>query len=303
MTEGGGPVDADADEPTEGVRPAGSTAQQSFGRRALLVGGVGLGVVALGAAGVASGIVPVPSRIRRAFQDTGVDGTIPPFAAGAIALEQRTSTARGQQVGFFTAVPAGYGDGKGLPVCLILHGASATTASYEAFGFGQFLTAAVDSGVPPFVLAGADGGRTFWAGNGTTDDPQRMLHDELPSWCDERGFDTSRMAAYGWSMGGHGTLLAAERHPGWLRAAAALSPAVAPGDEVFDGAGALVGARTGIWCGTADALYPSVQKLVAVVPGGPAIAAFSPGAHTRGFWNRITPDAFAFVGSALTPAA
>jgi Putative esterase len=299
LTDEDAPVEADAGD----VRPDDLSEPHSFGRRALLVGGLGVGILALGAAGVASGVVPVPARIRRAFKDTGVDGTIPAVSAGTIALEQRTSAARGQQVGFFTAVPEGYGDGKGLPVCLILHGATATTARYDAFGFGQFLTAAVQAGVPPFVLAGADGGRTFWAGNGSTDDPQRMLHEEVPDWCDERGFDTSRMAAYGWSMGGHGTLLAAERNPGWLLATAALSPAVSPGDEIFTGADALEGDRTGIWCGTADPLYPSVQKLVAVVPGGPAIAAFSPGAHTRGFWNRVTPDALAFVGAALTPAA
>jgi pimeloyl-ACP methyl ester carboxylesterase len=286
------------DEPGD-VRTETGGRPSTVGRRALIVGGLGLGVVALGAAGVAAGVVPVPARLHRAFQDTGPDGTIPAVPAGTVRLEQVTSVARGQQVGFYTAVPDGYGDGQGLPVCLILHGATATTARYEAFGFGQFLTAAVQAGVPPFVLAGADGGRTFWAGNGGTDDPQRLLREEIPAWCDARGFDTSRMAAYGWSMGGHGTLLAAERHPGWLLAAAALSPAVSPDDEVFTGAGALEGPRTGLWCGTADPLYPSVQKLVAVVPGGPAIASFSPGAHTRGFWNRVTPDAFAFVGRAL----
>lgn len=292
-------VDGAAADDPEAVRAGAAPRPASFGRRALLVGGVGVGVLALGAAGVASGVVPVPARVRRAFRDTGVDGTIPSVPAGTIRLEQVASAARGQEVGFFTAVPEGSGDGAGLPVCLILHGATATTADYEAFGFGQFLTAAVQAGVPPFVLAGADGGRTFWAGDGGSDDPQRMLHEEIPAWCDERGFDTSRMAAYGWSMGGHGTLLAAERNPGWLLALAALSPAVSPGDEVFDGAERLDGGRTGIWCGTADPLQPSVQKLVAAIPGGPAIASFSPGAHTRGFWNRITPDAFAFVGNAL----
>ncbi len=279
-----------------------SAADRGVGRRALLVGGLTLGALAIGGLGVTSEVIPVPERLSRKFRDRGVDGTIPDAAPGATTLVQRTSPARNQPVGFFTAVPAGYGDGAGLPVCLVLHGASATTADYQRFGLGQFLTAAVQAGTPPFVLAGADGGRTFWAGNGTTDDPQRMLREEIPAWCDQQGFDTSRMAGYGWSMGGHGVLLASEQSPGWLMGVAALSPAVFPGDAVFAGAGAIDGARTGLWCGTADALYPSVLELAATIRGGPAIAAYAPGAHTRGYWNRITPDAFAFIGRALTPA-
>jgi S-formylglutathione hydrolase FrmB len=103
-------------------------------------------------------------------------------------------------------------------------------------------------------------------------------------------------------MGGHGVLLAAEQDPDWLLGVAALSPAVSPGDAVFAGADRLDGDRIGLWCGTADALYDNVQALVAAIPGGPAIADFSLGAHTRAYWDRITPDAFAFIGAALDDA-
>ena len=58
---------------------------------------------------------------------------------------------------------------------------------------------------------------------------------------------------------------------------------------MFASVGRLSGERTGIWCGTADALDDNVRALAAEVPGGPAIADFAPGAHTRGYWNRITP--------------
>jgi enterochelin esterase-like enzyme len=212
----------------------------------------------------------------------------------------KQSQARHREVGFFTATPEGFGDGSGLPVCLVLHGASATTADYERFGFAQFLTAAVRAGVPPFVLAGADGGRTRWAGDGAADDPQRMLIDEIPAWCSDHGFDTSRLAAYGWSMGGYGVLLAAIRNPGLFRAVAALSPAVGgDSDEVVSRAGELDPARTAVFCGTADSLYDSVRAMAARIPGGPAIESYEPGAHTRGYWNRITPEAFAFIGRAL----
>ncbi|MGE0000128.1 MAG: alpha/beta hydrolase, partial [Ilumatobacteraceae bacterium] len=257
-------------------------------------------LAALAGAGVATGLIEVPDRLKRAFKDTGPDGTIPEVAPGRVTLEVKQSQARHGEVGFFTAVPDGFGDGSGLPVCLVLHGASATTADYERFGFGQFLTAAVDSGVPPFVLAGADGGRSRWAGNGSTDDPQRMLVDELPAWCADRGFDAGRLALYGWSMGGYGALLAAIRNPGLFRAVAALSPAVGgESDEVVRRVGELDPARTAVWCGTADSLYDAVRDMAARIPGDPAIESYEPGAHTRGYWNRITPEAFAFIGRAL----
>ena len=259
-----------------------------------------MGSAALGGAALATGLVHLPTRVTRSFDDEGPDGVIPDVPAGAVARTTVHSAARGLDVGFWTAVPEGHGDGAGLPVCLILHGATATTASYTGFGFAQFLTAAVRAGVPPFVLAGADGGRTFWQPSGT-DDPQAMLRDELPKWCADKGFDAKRFAAYGWSMGGFGSLYTAERNPGWLRAVSALSPAVSVGDAVFDAVDKLVGAKTALWCGTNDPLQPSVEKLAKAVPDGPAIAAWDKGAHRRVYWNRVTPAAFAFVGHALTP--
>jgi len=173
---------------------------------------------------------------------------IPSAPEGTVRLERIASTARGRAVGLFTAVPAGHGDGAGLPVCLILHGASATTADYRQFGFGRFLTAAVRAGAPPFVLAGADGGHDYWRPDGR-DDPQRMLTEEMPGWLTARGYDATRLAAYGWSMGGYGTLLLAERHPSLLRAVAALSPAIATDDPLITGVTALDPKRLGVWCG------------------------------------------------------
>ena len=273
-------------------------------RRHFAIGAVAslAALAAMGTAAAATGMLPVPQRVRRMFTDTGPDGTIPQTSAGLISLDLKVSSARGRQVGFFTAVPDGYGDGSGLPVCLILHGASATTADYERFGFGQFLTAAVQAGAPPFVLAGADGGRTRWAGDGQGDDPQRMLLDEVPAWCADRGFDSGRLAAYGWSMGGYGALLAEIRNPGLLRGVAALSPAVGRDDEVAHHADELDPARTAVWCGTGDALHDDVVAMASHIPGGPAIESYSPGAHTRGYWNRVTPEAFRYIADSLTPA-
>jgi dienelactone hydrolase len=270
------------------------------GRRAVLLGAAGVAAtVGIGGLAVASGTVPLPGALRRRLEDQGPPGVIPDVPEGDVHVEARRSRARGRDVGFFTAVPAGHGAGRGLPVCLVLHGASATTADFRRFGLPRFLTAATRAGVPPFVLAGADGGRSRWEGDGGADDPMRMLTDEVLPWCSARGFDVARVAAYGWSMGGYGVLRLAEERPGMLRAAAALSPAVSTGDAVFDDVGRLDGRRTALWCGRSDGLYPAVRALAARVPGGPAIAGWGPGAHTRAFWDRVTPDLLRFVGTAL----
>jgi predicted esterase len=271
-------------------------------RRAFLIGGAGaLSLAALGSVAAVAGVVPVPHQLRQKFQDLGPDGVIPAAPAGRIRLERVRSAARGREVGLWTAVPAGHGAGEGLPVCLILHGASATTANYTEFGFANFLTSAVQHGVPPFVLAGADGGVTSWEGDGATDDPQRMLREEMPAWCKARGFDASRLAAYGWSMGGYGSLRLAERNPGLLRAVSALSPAVAPGDSVFADAAKLDASSTGLWCGQSDPFIHAAQALARRTH--PAVAAWSKGAHQRGYWNRVTPAAFSLVGHGLSADA
>ena len=268
-------------------------------RRALLIGSAGAGLAVVGAGvGISTGALPGAGHLHRALADEGPAGVIPDVPPGRTTLEEVVSRARGRSVGLFTAVPDGHGDGAGLPVCFVLHGASATTADFGRFGLAQFVTAAVRAGAPPFVLVGADGGETYWSG-GPGDDPQAMLRDELPLWSRARGFDPSRLALYGWSMGGFGVLRFAELNPRRARAVAALSPAVRTGDAVFTGASALVGSRTALWCGDSDALSPAVHDFAAVVPGAPAVAAWDKGAHTRAYWNRVTPAAFAFIGSSL----
>ena len=152
--------------------------------RRALVGGGALAVVGAGA--VASGAAPGRTWLHAELRDRyhewfSPQPHIPSAPEGEIRLEQVRSRARGKTVDLFTAVPHGHGDGAGLPVCVILHGVSATPKDYRAFGLGRFLTAAVQRGAPPFVLAGADGGILYWepdpAGG---DDPQRMMTHEMP---------------------------------------------------------------------------------------------------------------------------
>ena len=285
--------------------------------RRRFLAGAGAGVAGLGLAGLAyaEDWVPGTERVKRGFADTGPDGTIPDVPSGDVRLERHRSEARGTEVGLFTAVPDGHGTGEGLPVCLVLHGASATTADYEGFGLGRFLTAAVRDGVPPFVLVGVDGGQKLWRSSGPDDpdDPQRMLIDEVPAWLADRDFDLDRRAAWGWSMGGFGALLLAEALDGQLAAVAAFSPALPDGPEdraptddgrprdVWSGADRLAPTPVGLWCGTADPLLDRVQRFAEGLDPSPRRAEWAEGAHERGYWDRITPTAFRFLGEALAP--
>ena len=228
---------------------------------------------------------------------------VPDVPLGDERLERPASAARRQDVDFYTAVPDGHGDGRGLPVCLVLHGASTTAADFPRLGLGRFLTEAVRRGAKPFVLAGATGDRLSWRPS-DVDDPQRMVHEEIPRWCRDRGFDTTRLAACGWSMGGYGSLLLAETFPGFLRAVAAFSPAVSPGIDVVTGAGRLRGTPIGLWCGRQDGLLDDVQELERALPAPKAAGSYEDGRHNFGYWSRCLPAAFSFISASLhAPAA
>lgn len=252
-------------------------------RRGLLLGG---GAAAVAAAGGYRWLRPEP-----------IPPLIPDAPVGDERLEQRASAARGATVDFYTAVPAGHGDGRGLPVCLVLHGASTTAADFPGLGLGRFVTDAVRRGAAPFVLAGATGGQLSWQPSGA-DDPQRMVHEEIPAWCRERGFDTTRIAACGWSMGGYGSLLLAVTFPGFVKAVAAFSPAVKPGDAVFRGAGTLRQIPVGLWCGEQDGFLGEARELSRDVPT--AKGSFGPGRHNFGYWSRCLPAAFDMLAPALS---
>jgi hypothetical protein len=256
-------------------------------RRSFLLAGAGAAVLAAAVSGY---------RHRQ----PGFDLAIPAAPAGDERVERRRSAMRGKTVDFYTAVPAGYGAGAGLPICLVLHGASARPADYVRLGFGRFLTDAVRRGAPPFVLAGADGDRLAWRPSGG-DDPQRMVHEEIPLWCKQRGFDVSRRALWGWSMGGYGSLLLAEAFPGWASAVAAFSPAVTPGDDVFYSTRLLAGTPIGLWCGRQDPLLPSVEALQKKLPAPIAAGSYSDGRHNMDYWSRCIPSAFDFIGRHLGP--
>lgn len=264
-------------------------------RRKLLIAGAG--VVGLGAVGAAD-LELAPHSVKARLGLTP-DPYVPDAAEGQVRVETVKSAALGGDIDLFTAVPAGHGDGAGLPVVVILHGATASVADFQGLGFGRFLTAAVARGAPPFVLAGTDDGPSGWVADGSGPDPQTMVLDEMPGWLSERGFDADRRALWGWSRGGYGILRLAEVAPHWARAAALFSPAVVESDPVFDGLGKLAQLPLGVWCGNGDPYLGAIRELVDGLPVKPEVLEYVDGGHTQVFWNDHIFEAFAWLAPKL----
>jgi len=245
-------------------------------------------VVGLGALGAVGWELAPPSFTERVLGKVGIepDAFVPDAPEGVVRLERVRSVAMGE-VDLFTAVPAGHGDGAGLPVIVVLHGTSASAADLRGFGFGRFVTAAVEAGAPPFVLAGTDDGPSGWVASGDAD-PPRMLREELPGWLAERGFAADRRALWGWSRGGYGALRFVSETPGWARALALFSPALGPDDPVLSDLGALAGLPWGLWCGEWDPFREGALALADGAPVAPDPWVSGEGGHTRAYWNAHT---------------
>ena len=210
-------------------------------------------------------------------------------------LEQVSSRHVGD-VGLFTAVPAGHDDGAGLPVVVVLHGSSASAQQLRTFGLGRFVTAAVDAGAPPFVLAGTDDGPAGWLPGGGVD-PQAMLREELPVWLSERGYG-ERRALWGWSRGGYGALRFVQQEPTWATGLALFSPALHAGDEALDDLAVLDTLPWGLWCGSRDPFRDGADALLeAASPPDRSVA--GDGGHTRVYWNDHTVEMFRWLTTTL----
>jgi dienelactone hydrolase len=266
-------------------------------RRGLLIGGAA--TAGVGAAGVV-GWELTPWSVRwRLRQELGLipDPFIPDAAEGRVRLEHLTSKHMGD-LDLFTAVPAGHGDGAGLPLIVVMHGSSATASVFREIGLARFVTAAVEAGAPPFVLAGTDDGPAGWVpANGV--DPQAMVREELPRWLERRGFDADRRALWGWSRGGYGALRYIQSDPGWAAALALFSPALHEDDPVLDDLSALAGLPWGLWSANHDPWHDGAIALSEQAPTPPDPWVQGEGGHTRIYWNDHTLEMMKFLAGHL----
>ena len=290
------------------------TAKRRVSRRGVLLGSLALGLGAVGAgAGMINDVLPGGPQLRRTMGLTGPAGSVPEVPPGQVTIEKLRSNTRGQDVTLITMRPEGVGGV--LPVCLALHGRGGDAHMYEALGMPQFLTAAAQDGVPPFAVVAVDGGPdSYWVATDPSDDPQRMLVEELPTWLAARGLRTEPNAVLGISMGCFGALNYARRQQA-CAGAAVISPALftswsdAQRRGVFSDEAQweakeplrhvdeFSAVPLAVWCGTEDPFLPAASTLIS--HAHPAVSAVDSGAHDVDYWRRVLPDALRFVGEHL----
>ncbi len=174
----------------------------------------------------------------------------------------------------------------------------------------------------PVVIAAVDGGQdSFWHRRANGTDALAMLLKEFTPLVRDR-VGPLPQAIMGWSMGGYGALLAAERtaeHTAGrtvqrFHAVAPASPALwltpgatAPGafdspadfyaNDVFTGVNSLRTMKVAVFCGTSDPFYDSTRHLVGLM-NYPHEARFAPGGHDDVYWRNIAPAQLHAIGTA-----
>ena len=153
-------------------------------------------------------------------------------------------------------------------------------------------------GVPPYAIATADGGDTYYRPQPDGTDSSRMLVDELLPRLGRLGLDTGTLAVSGWSMGGYGALRLAGQSLLPVRAVGAMSPALHPGDGIMDHPELLSDVPLRIDCGHGDPFYPNVHDFVGSLDPAP-VSSFGAGAHTPDYWRTVVPAQLRFLAARL----
>lgn len=166
------------------------------------------------------------------------------------------------------------------------------------------------------AVAAVDGGSdSYWHGRADGTDAGAMVTRTFVPLVRQR-LDVERLALFGWSMGGYGALLAAERHPDLFGAVVASSPALFPSfaqsaphafddardfarNDVFAGAGKLDPSKVRVDCGRSDPFAPTDRRFVERL-GARVTSAFPPGWHDAAFWRSVAPAQVRFIARALT---
>lgn len=286
-----------------------------------------LGLVAASGVGlVGAGLLPGESTVRRALGACDVPAPRPRSAAGRVISGTFGSTRRRTGVRYRIAYPPGARAGDSLPVCLVLHGLRGDERVLGAeLALPGYLADATNAGVPPFVLAAADGGPRFWHPRADGDDPLGMLTEEFLPLLAGRGLGAGagqRIGLLGYSMGGYGALLFAELYPTMVGACAVGGPAVwtsyrqahRDSPAAFDSAAdwrrynvltrgaALDGVPVLVEVGHDDPFVGSIPALTAALPRGAQIRT-APGCHDATYWRSTAPAALTFIGEAFATAS
>ena len=271
-------------------------------RRTLLIGGAA--VVAAGAVGVER--VGWTDTLHKLRLKSSPDHHVPPSGT-AVHRFDFDSAAMRDNIRYAIAAP---GDARGVVICL--HGRNDNYAyAFDAIHLHDVVAAAK----VPLAVVGVDGGPdTYWHERNNGVDPQAMLQDELLPKL-EKNFGGLPRALLGWSMGGYGALLTAERHPDEYKAVVGSSPALftsaaatSPGafddradfdrNNVFPDVGALAPLTVRVDCGTNDPFLKAVRTFAAMLPH-PNLGSFTAGFHDASYWRSVAPAQIRTIATAL----
>jgi enterochelin esterase-like enzyme len=261
-------------------------------RRQFLAGSVG-SVAVVGGVGLAA---VGPRRVGRKLglihsADVHVAASGWPVAERTLA-----SRAMGGEVRWAMAVPKVAPTG----VIVCLHGRGGDRlAAFSNMRIHDFVAAAGHS----FAVVGVDGtDHTYWHPRRDGTDALSLVIDELIPTID-RELGVLPRAIMGWSMGGYGSLLAAERFPSLFRAVCAASPALwttadepagdafdSPDDyrahDVFANTAALSTLEVRVDCGADDGFIKAARVFAAKLPKA-NLGKFGPGLHDGPYWRSI----------------
>jgi len=302
-------------------------------RREVLGACIGLTAAAASAYGlVENGLLPGRYRLAEAL---GQCGAMPAPPTGHEPVREDVtfwSAYRRRTVRMVTLIPAAAAKATAtartsLGVVVALHGLGG-----DALAAADLYGPAMDrAGVTRFAVVAIDGGDTYWHKRVDGDDPLGMIVHEVLPRAAARGFATSRIGIIGYSMGGYGALLLAERlgaRPASGPAAAgvaAASPAIFasyPDAEAADSSAfaspaefaandvlarltALRGVPAWVACGSTDpfeAVTGKVRGRLRRLTGRPVAGGIESGCHDDAFWARSAPSGLEFLGSYLDPA-
>lgn len=273
-----------------------------------------IGASALTAAAAAGGVdIADHSLFQRALHRVGLasspDRSFPP--SGAVEHSgSLNSRYMGGHVGWTVSHPEGNAPPTGAVICL--HGYH----NNHRFPFEQIHLpdAAASVGLRVAVAAVDGGADTYWHRRTDGTDALSMLLWEFIPMVRTTIGDVPQ-ALMGWSMGGYGALLAAERAPAKFVGVAPTSPALwlspsatAPGafdspsdfyaNDVFTHVDILQKMVVAVACGTGDPFYTATRHLVEEMTF-PHEVFFRPGYHDAAYWRSVAPDQLRALASVL----
>lgn len=290
-------------------------------RRTAIAGGTLAGLTALGAAavvGVETRVLPGRTTLNTWLGLTGGPTAVPDVTPSPTTSGSFASTHRGgASTNWILAHPAGVSL-DGLPVLISLHGKGGD-ASYS-FGASNlaleyYLTDSIERGNAPIAIASIDGGDTYWHARADGTDSGATVLDELVPLLADTGLDTSRIAFFGWSMGGYGAILLGQRSKVTPFAVAASSVAIWPSraqaaaiafdndadyaaNGLYNDASSLTPIPTRIACGQDDGFFGNNQSFAAALPQ-PHETEWAVGKHDVALWRRVMPGHLDYVSAHL----